>query len=449
MKIPHAVDRTGIAVLLAGGTAHFAPALLVSATALFVLPQQAGGFRLAKWGVVGIALAVLAVALLVRRPRLPAPRCWLAVGGFVAAAVTLPALSSFCSRAEPLASTALSPTHWPTALGMLSGLALWLATSVALADGDASRRANLIVLTATGAFSAVLVLLQAAGLRWLTSDVYTGAEFRAPGTFGNPGWAAAFLAPLVPLSLGLGATAPRRWPHYATAALLGLATVATLSKGGALTLAAGVLAFVMLDRKVPGRWRIALLAVASASAAGALAVAWREDLFVTAPWLRGRIFLWRSALLLADEHPLTGLGLGGYVPAYGRSAATLLDGDPTAFVPLSSVDFAHNDVLQYAAEGGFVTAAAFVLVVVLALACAHRRGDPLARAVGAAVAAIFVNGLADSPMRVPSTFVLFFFLLGWLTATSGRARASARARREDRRRARRVDRGGDAALQLR
>ncbi len=30
--------------------------------------------------------------------------------------------------------------------------------------------------------------------------------------------------------------------------------------------------------------------------------------------------------------------------------------------------------------------------------------------------ALCVNGLADSPLRVPSTFVLFFCLLGWLSA---------------------------------
>jgi hypothetical protein len=93
----------------------------------------------------------------------------------------------------------------------------------------------------------------------------------------------------------------------------------------------------------------------------------------------------------------------------------LIDGDPTAFMPLSSVDFAHHDLLQFAAEGGLLTAVAFIVVVVAAWIQAHRRSDPLSLAVGGAVAALVVNGFADSPLRVPSTFVLFFFLLGWLS----------------------------------
>jgi len=389
---------------------QLAPAALVTITALFALPQQAGGFRLAKWSAFGIALGTLGVALLVRSAQLRLPKSWYALGAFVASAVALPAFSR-----------SLALTHWPTALGMLSGLALFFVTVIALDEDDDARRASLVVLTASGALCSVVVLLQVAGLRWLTSDVYTGLEFQAPGTFGNPNWAAAYLAPLVPLSLGLASTAKRRWLYYAAAALLAVATVATLSKGGVLTLAAGLFVFAVLGRSVPRARRLALFAAASACAAAALALAWHEDV-TQASWLRGRLFLWRAALWIVGEHPLTGSGLGGYPAAYGRAAAALIDGDPTAFMPLASVDFAHQDLLQFAAEGGLVTAAAFVVAVVTALACGHRRGDPLARAVGAAVAAIVVNGFADSPLRVPSTFVLFFFLLGWLSPSTPHAK---------------------------
>jgi hypothetical protein len=206
---------------------------------------------------------------------------------------------------------------------------------------------------------------------------------------------------------------------------MAIATLATLSKGGAATLAAGVLVFVLWGSEVSQGRRIALLGAACVCTTVALTLAWRLSLFTQASWLRGRIFLWRVALVLVGERPLTGWGLGGYLPAYGRGAAVVVDGDPGAFMPLSSVDFAHSDVLQLAAECGLVTAAMFVLVVVAALACAHRRGDPPARAVGAAIAAISVNGLADAPLRVPSTFVLFFFLLGWLSPTALRANARA------------------------
>lgn len=387
------------------------PAFIVALTAWFALPAQAGGYRLAKWGVFGGALGALSLVLFARLIASPRPVRWprpgWALGLLVVACIGLPPLS-----------TALGPTHWPGALGMLSGLAFFFVTAMALNADAAARRASLAALTLSGTACALLVLSQAAGLRWLTDGLPTSLEFRSPGSLGNPNWAAAFLAPLAPLSLALGSTAATpRWRglHHAAAALLALAAAVTLSKGGVLSLAAGAVVLVLLDPGLPRPRRRALWGAALASVLTALLLAWQFDWYETAPWLRGRLFLWRVALLLSSEHPLTGVGLGGYVSSYGPAAASLLQSDSALFMPLSSVDFAHNDLLQFAVEGGLMSAAAFVLVGVQALRWATaRKGDALARAAGAALAAIFVNGLFDSPLRVPATFVLFFFLLGWL-----------------------------------
>ena len=389
------------------------PALIVALTAWFALPEQAGGYRLAKWGVFGFALAatslVLLVPLFARQRPVRWPRPGWALGLFMVASIGLPTLSP-----------ALAPTHWPGALGMLSGLALFFVTAMALNTDGAARRASLSALTIAGTACALLVLAQAAGLRWLTDGLPTSLEFRSPGSLGNPNWAAAFLAPLAPMSLGLAtttATLSRRRLHYAAVALLALATAVTLSKGGMLSLAAGGVMFALLDPRLPKPRRRALWGAVLATALATLLLGWHFDWWTTAPWLRGRLFLWRVALWLASEHPLTGVGLGGYVSGYGPAAATLLQHDPTLFMPLSSVDFTHDDVLQFAVEGGLVTAVAFVLVGVQALRWAtpaRHGGDVLARAAGAALSAIFVNGLFDSPLHVPATFALFFFLLGWL-----------------------------------
>jgi O-antigen ligase len=393
------------------------PALIVALIAWFALPEQAGGYRLAKWGVLGWALSLSSVVLLVRlfaaRQRaVQWPQPGWALGLFMVGSVGL-----------PLLSTELSPTHWPGALGLLSGLALFCVTALALDAAPAARRASLALLPLSGAVCALLVLSQAAGLRWLTEGLPTTLEFRSPGSFGNPNWAAAFLAPLAPLSLALAATSTApgwRKLHLACAALLALATAATLSKGGPLSLVAGAVVYALLDPRLPKTRRRALLSALLAGALGLLLLAWHFDWFATAPWLRGRLFLWRAALWLTSEHPLTGVGAAGYVAEYGKAASSLLQRDPKLFMPLSSVDFAHNDVLQFAAEGGVLSAAAFLLVGVQALRWAARReGDALARAAAAALAAIYVNGLADAPLREPATFALFFFLLAWLApATS-------------------------------
>jgi tetratricopeptide (TPR) repeat protein len=403
-------DRQNAESRLALGLA-LGPALVVALTAWFTLPEQAGGYRLAKWGMLGWALSLLSFvwlgrAIAARHAVRWLPPSW-GLALFLVASIGLPPFSS-----------ALAPTHWPGALGLLSGLALFSVTALALNTSAAAHRASLAVLAASGAVCALLVLSQAAGLRWLTEGLPTTLEFRSPGSFGNPNWAAAFLAPLAPLSLALAATsAASGWRrlHRANAALLALGTAATLSKGGLLSLAAGAVVYALLDPRLPKTRRRMLSSAMLAGALGVLLLAWHFGWCATAPWLRGRLFLWRVALWLTSEHPLTGVGVGGYVAEYGRAAATLLQHDPGLFMPLSSVDFAHDDVLQFAAEGGVLSAAAFLLVGVQALQRAVRRGgDALARACGAALAAIYVNGLADSPLREPATFALFFFLLGWL-----------------------------------
>lgn len=389
-----------------------APALIVALTAWFALPEQAGGYRLAKWGMLGWALSLSSFVLLVRlcaagKRAVRWPRPGWALGLFMVASIGLPSLSP-----------ALSPTHWPGALGLLSGLALFFVTALAINAVASARRASLAVLTLSGAACALLVLSQAAGLPWLTEGLPASLEFRSPGSFGNPNWAAAFLAPLAPMALALAATSAEsgwRKLHHANAALLALGTAATLSKGGLLSLAAGAVVYARLNPHLPRTRQRALLGAVLAGALGVLLLAWHLDWWATAPWLRGRLFLWRVALWLTSEHPLTGVGAAGYVAAYGPAAATMLQHDPGLFMPLSSVDFAHDDVLQFAAEGGVFSAAAFVLVGVRALRRAARReGDALERAAGAALAAIYVNGLADSPLREPATFAMFFFLLGWL-----------------------------------
>jgi O-antigen ligase len=388
------------------------PAFVVALTAWFALPEQAGGYRLAKWGVLGWGFSSLGFVLLVRsfaarQQAVRWPRPGWALGLFMVASIGLPPLSS-----------ALSPTHWPGALGLLSGLALFSVTVLAIDAASAARRASLAVLTLAGAVCAVLVLLQAAGMRWLTEGLPATLEFRSPGSFGNPNWAAAFLAPLAPLSLALGASsveASWRRLHFANAALIAVATVATLSKGGILSLVASAAVYALLDPRLSRSRRRVLWGAMLGCALGLLLLAWHFDWWHAAPWLRGRLFLWRVALGLTSEHPLTGVGAGGYVAEYGPAAAALLQREPGLFMPLSSVDFAHNDVLQFAAEGGVVSAVAFVLVGGQALRQAARReGDALTRAAGAALAAIYVNGLADAPLREPATFALFFFLLGWL-----------------------------------
>lgn len=88
-------------------------------------------------------------------------------------------------------------------------------------------------------------------------------------------------------------------------------------------------------------------------------------------WARGssgRLSIWRSTAALIADRPLTGFGFGNFPVEYPRMCA-----DNTEFVR-----YAHNDVLQYAAELG--VPGALLLIVLFAMAI--RRGCRLLAASG-------------------------------------------------------------------
>jgi O-antigen ligase len=394
--------------------AAYVAALGVSLTALVVYPGQPGAYRLSKWGMSGFALLLLCAALppslrrssvsLVPRER----KLALAAAGFVLLALALPA-----------ATTAFPEAHRAGALRLLTGLCFAYATALAVAALPTARERSAALIVVAAGLSALVVILQALGVDVLERAMFETAEFRAPGTFGNPNWAAAFLAPLAPVALALARTARSSMTRRVLYVLFGVivaGTLATLSKGGALALAGGLAAFWWLDRRHTRavRWGslVGLGCVVLCLGGIGLASGYLSQL----SWTRGRLFLWQAALLLVAQHPITGVGLGGFVPAYPEPAAALIGGDPGAFMPLGSIRFAHNDLLQVAAEAGLPTAAGFVLLLVCALSVGFRVGGGLVRAAAAAVAACALYGLVDSPLELPATALLFWLLVGWLMA---------------------------------
>lgn len=393
------------------------PALFAAASlglvALFVLPDLPGAYRLSKWGMSGVVLMVLAALLLAARVggrqwAMPRERTLVALAAaFAAAAIVL-----------PLGSTEFAVAHGAGMLRMAMGVSFALLTALAFAAEPERRRQGLMLLATIGGACALVVILQALGVELLRNQHFQSAEFRAPGTFGNPNWAAAFLLPLAPLTLALLASEASTSGKRLLRVLLVLivaATLATLSKAGALALCGGLIVYALLGGTPAGRRR-GLAAIVAAAIALTAILALFGDRFTTLSWVQGRLFLWHGALYLAAENPLAGLGLGGYMPAYPRAAAQVIGGDAEAFMPLGVISFLHNDPLQIAVEGGLVTAVLYLALVATVALMSHRRADVLSRGVGAAIIAIFLYGFADSPLQLPATFMLFWFLVGWLCA---------------------------------
>lgn len=125
-----------------------------------------------------------------------------------------------------------------------------------------------------------------------------------------------------------------------------------------------------------------------------------------------RVAMWRDTLHLVSDYPLFGCGLGGFVSALQKYQAAL---------PLNTVDYAHNDVLQTLAEMGGV---GFLLVVVFLgavftqtlRALSSLQNDRRYRAFASvgAIAAICLHSLVDFNLHIPANGLV----LAWICAVA-------------------------------
>jgi O-antigen ligase len=390
----------------------------VAALAVFILPGSVGEYRLAKWALAGVLLAVLTGIVFdtVRRSQivfrsLDRRLCVLAAVTTAAAVIT------------PLGSTEYPIAHVGATMRWGLGLAFAYLTALSLAAGGRSaQRLSAMILIGAAGICALVVALQAATVYPFTHLIREDPEFRALGTFGNPNWAAAFLLAIVPICLALrrdSASGRSRSWLLALAVLIGLAVIGTRSKGGILALTAGIAIFTILEPGIHSRVRWMTVSAAAIAAGGVLAIAAAGQLS-TVSWIRGRVFLWKAALPMLAERPWTGVGLGGFPAEYPTGAARVIAGNPTAFMPLNTIEFLYNEPLQLAVEGGVPAAALFAALLGLSLHAAFRRGDNLSRGVGSGLAALSLHSLVDAPLQIPATAMLFWLMLGWIMAGHGR-----------------------------
>jgi O-antigen ligase len=216
---------------------------------------------------------------------------------------------------------------------------------------------------------------------------------------------------------------------YGAVAVMVLAILISLSRGGAVSLGVGGLVFLLVRiaaaRRPTGR-RV-LLALSLAAAGGGLAFAALPSegrarvlslVGATSDSSgRFRLGVWRDTLSLGASSPLAGQGFGAFadaLPPFKRGAGDM------------RVEHAENDYLELFAEGG-----ALGLVLVMgtvwwaarqALRGLALEGDRLPRALGmgaaAAAAALLVHSGFDFNLRITSNAVLFSALAAWILAAA-------------------------------
>lgn len=189
-------------------------------------------------------------------------------------------------------------------------------------------------------------------------------------------------------------------------AIIFAATVTSLSRAGTILVLAELFVFlgaVVATKELPVKPALGLAAALLLALAGASLVAGVDDLWnrmQEANPFHLREQLTTATIHMAGEKPLFGWGLGTWRVVYPQFATV----DPGVIV-----NEAHNDLAQWAAEGGMPF---LLLVVALPLSVAWRA---LRSVWGIGVLSVMVHCWVDYPMHEPALALVWFALAGILS----------------------------------
>jgi len=295
-------------------------------------------------------------------------------------------------------------------------------------------------------------------LYWIRPNSVSISPF---GPFVNHNHFAGYMELLIPIPIALVmARATRReisLLYGFAAAAMGIALVASLSRGGMISLAASLLFLVLMSSRLPrtasesgepghpkgaGLGRLAdslrrldrtglpasrilasrifiVAAIAGAITAGLIwvgpdpvarriAEGDRASANGQPALLSNRAWVWRDTLSMIRANPICGVGLGAYgtaFPIYTQSDGSI------------GVLQAHNDYLQVVADcgvAGGLIALWFLILTFKAIWRGVRSKDPLMAGLalggGGSIFAILVHSLFDFNLQLPGTALLFLVL---------------------------------------
>jgi len=395
-------------------------AALVPAATVAFPPESLAAGRL----VFGLLAALVVILLLVVRPTTLPGR-----GGWVALLLLPPAAAAVLAapgRARALDEAALfaglilfalvgyRAAGDPRAPGLLAAVLAVLGTAAAA----------LALVQAAWIYPAAAATLRAAGTpadRFVDAALVRLEAGRPSGPFILPAALAGFLAMTLPATLFWIRRGLRRGVRPAAATALALqagALVATRSLGG-LAATAVSLAIVLVPRSTRRIVTIAALVVVAAIAAGGFLIERRAEIG-SGPGrdpLSLRAGNWGAAAAMLRDHPIAGVGPGGFATAYTQYLRA----------GMNETRFAHDSWLQLLACWG---AWASVPLALLALAWARGLGTVL-RAGGATAAlagggtAFLLHNLVDFTLYLPSVAVSGVVVIGMVLGAAASSSSDA------------------------
>ena len=317
---------------------------------------------------------------------------------------------------------------------------LFLVFQLVLDEADnRTVRRLLLMLALSGAVVGLIATIRTGGGTQLS--LLAGgatAEGRAEGSFGHPNTLATFEGLTLPGALALALQGRGRTRPLAAAAFLLCLSGLTLSlsRGGLLAVAGalGVMALWPPFRRVVLIVAIVVvpIAVAGASPLGDVrlvdTVTERLTSVESSAQANPRLEIWAKTPALIADYPVFGVGSGQFsevAPRYGI-VGTLQEG---------TFEHAHNIPLTITAELGLVGLGALCWLIVALVGVVirgYRRDDPstrgLALAIGAALFALFLQGLVDYTLRLNLIVATVAVLAGCAVVLS---RPSAREARKE------------------
>ena len=370
-----------------------------------------GGVTQPEWGICMALLGLGAALYWTVTPKYKrAPRDLWLMGG-VAAVVVWTALQARFFSVAPLRSVEYIFTNAAIATMLLLGRelgwrfrrTLWLAVTPVL-----------VVAVLEGVLGMIQFMAMRAG---------TEAMQSATGTYPNRNHFAGLLEMALPLALAAAMAfwtgERKRWwgaaGMLAVAGLLVMGTVISLSRMGFLAALGGV--FVLGGLLLGGRGRLAAAGLVGAGLVVAFVVlptdewigrfasiAQTEDISGDT-----RAQIWRDTVPMIREHLVTGVGMGAYETAFLRFKNV---------APMNTVDYAHNDYLQYLAELGLI---GFALALGVLGRCLYWMARGLGRSrmvAGAfgALAAMGAHSLVDFNLYIPANALVLAWIVGMATA---------------------------------